>query len=273
MSSSEEALLHVNKGVLTPLDHRSNGSAVGGEDELWLELENRRLRALLARAEVKSAAQDASEELLRVVVEELHHRIKNVLATVGAITRQSLKSSRTNAEASEAITSRLLALGRVHDLLLRTNWDNVALPDLVTTATSSFASETGDLIVIEVDNIYVNAGAALPLAMLLNELCTNAVKYGALSVPAGRARITTTIEATGRLFQLTWTESGGPAVTPPVHVGFGTTLIERSFPSRLGTAARLHFEPEGVVCVVDVPLDTSEEPPKVIHERRQFERV
>ena len=273
MSSSEDAFVHVNPGGLAPLGHRPNGGVAGGEDDLWLELENRRLRALLARAEVKSAAQDASEELLRVIVEELHHRIKNVLATVGAITRQSLKSSRSNAEASEAITSRLMALGRVHDLLLRTNWDNVALPDLVTTATSSFAGETGGLIVIEVDNIYVNAGAALPLAMVLNELCTNAVKYGALSVPAGRARIITTIEETGRLFRLRWTESGGPTVTPPTHVGFGTTLIERSFPSRLGTAARLRFEAEGVVCEVDVPFDTGEDTPPKPRERRQLERA
>jgi two-component sensor histidine kinase len=90
--------------------------------------------------------------------------------------------------------------------------------------------------------------------MVLNELCTNAVKYGALSTPSGKVEITATVDEDRKRFRLKWAEKGGPVVQMPGHQGFGTRLIERSFASQLEGVARLTFEPSGVVCLLDIPL-------------------
>ena len=103
-------------------------------------------------------------------------------------------------------------------------------------------------------NIDVSPGAVLPLAMVLNELCTNAVKYGALSNTTGRVEITATVDEPQKMFRLRWVESGGPKVTMPTHRSFGTRLIEHSFVRQLNGEAELRFEPSGVVCVLDIPL-------------------
>ena len=103
-------------------------------------------------------------------------------------------------------------------------------------------------------NIDVSPGAVLPLAMVLNELCTNAVKYGALSTATGRIEITATVDNSQNMFRLKWAESGGPAVAMPTHRSFGTRLIEHSFMRQLQGEAQLTFEPSGVVCVLDIPL-------------------
>ncbi|MFZ3226920.1 MAG: sensor histidine kinase, partial [Xanthobacteraceae bacterium] len=94
----------------------------------------------------------------------------------------------------------------------------------------------------------------LPLAMVLNELCTNAVKYGALSNATGRVEITSTIDDSQKLFRLKWAESGGPTVAIPTRRSFGSRLIEHSFVRQLQGEAQLTFEPSGVVCVLDIPL-------------------
>ena len=103
-------------------------------------------------------------------------------------------------------------------------------------------------------NIDVSPGAVLPLAMVLNELCTNAVKYGALSNATGRVEITATVDDSQKLFRLKWAESGGPAVATPARRSFGSRLIEHSFVRQLDGEAELRFEPSGVVCVLDIPL-------------------
>ena len=107
---------------------------------------------------------------------------------------------------------------------------------------------------IQSSAIEVGAAAVLPLAMVLNELCTNAIKYGALSNANGRVDITTTLDESGNHFRLTWAESGGPAVRQPTRHGFGTRLIEHSFVSQLGGEAVLTFAPSEVVCILDIPI-------------------
>jgi two-component sensor histidine kinase len=153
-----------------------------------------------------------------------------------------------------AIESRLLALGRVHDLLLQTHWTSTPLAAILKTAIDPFDVGGGGRFFVQTSNIEVGSGAVLPLAMVLNELCTNAVKYGALSNATGRVEISSVIDESGRQFRLTWVEKGGPAVHTPARRGFGTRLIEHSFVSQLQGQARLAFEPSGVVCVLDIPL-------------------
>lgn len=223
------------------------------EDELRLEIENVDLRRLLAQAGINAAEQKVVERLQHVLVEELHHRVKNTLATVMAITSQSLRTADSLEHGRQAIENRLLALGRVHDLLLQTNWTSAKLAAILETAIAPFDTGGGRFLVQSSD-IEVSSGAVLPLAMVLNELCTNAVKYGALSNASGRVDITATVDESRTQFRLGWTESGGPTVQVPTHRSFGTRLIEHSFVSQLQGEARLAFEPSGVICVLDIPL-------------------
>ncbi|VFU10787.1 sensor histidine kinase [Methylocella tundrae] len=229
-------------------------SGMGSEEEMGLEAQNANLRSLLAQAGIDAAEHKVADRLQRILLDELHHRVKNTLAIVQAITNQSLRSAESLEQGREAIEARLAALGRVHDLLLRTSWDSVKLADLLKMATAPFDTLGAGQFFIQSTNIEVASGAALPLAMTLNELCTNAVKYGALSTPEGRVEITATVDERAKQFQLAWEEKGGPTVHAPTRRGFGTRLIERGFVGQLQGEARLTFAPGGVVCKLDVPL-------------------
>jgi two-component sensor histidine kinase len=224
------------------------------EDEVRLEVENVDLRRLLAQAGIDAAEQKVLDQLQRLVLEELHHRVKNTLATVMAITSQSLRTAKSLEDGRQAIEHRLMALGRVHDLLLQTNWTSARLAAIVKAATDPFDRESGGRFVVQSSNIDVSPGAVLPLAMVLNELCTNAVKYGALSNATGRVEITATVDESHKMFRLKWVESGGPPVDMPTHRSFGSRLIEHSFARQLDGEAELKFEASGVVCVLDIPL-------------------
>ena len=189
------------------------------EDELRLEVENVDLRRLLAQAGLDAADQKVAERLQRLVLEELHHRVQNTLAMVMAITSQSLRTAKNLNDGKEAIEHRLRALGRVHDLLLQSNWTSAKLAAIVKAATDPF--DRDNRFIVQSSNIDVSPGAVLPLAMVLNELCTNAVKYGALSNATGRVEITSTIDDSQKLFRLKWAESGGPTVAISLNVSSG----------------------------------------------------
>ena len=223
-------------------------------EEERLETENTNLRRLLAQAGLDAAEHKVAERLQRVLLEELHHRVKNTLATIQAIVSQSLRSAESIEQGRKAIESRVAALGRVHDLLLRTSWGSVKLANLLRTATEPFDTPGAGQFLVQSTNIDVGSAAALPLAMTLNEVCTNAVKHGALSSAEGCVKITTKIDKRAKQFRLTWAETGGPLVQKPTRRSFGMRLIEQSFVGQLQGAARVKFEPSGVVCKLDVPL-------------------
>ncbi|MFZ3361574.1 MAG: sensor histidine kinase [Xanthobacteraceae bacterium] len=220
--------------------------------ELRLDIENAELRQLLAQAGIDAAEQKVLEGLQRLLLEELHHRIKNVLATVMAIASQSLRNTDSVVQGREAIEHRLLALGRVHDLLLKTNWTSATLESIVRTGIDPF--NKGARFSVEIPDIDVSPSAVLPLAMILNELCTNAVKYGALSNAAGCVAISAVVNVSNERFGFTWTETGGPSVQIPTHQSFGTRLIEQGFVGELRGKAHLSFKSSGVVCNLDIPL-------------------
>jgi two-component sensor histidine kinase len=222
--------------------------------EVELQAENIGLRRLLAQAGIDALEHAVAERLQRLLLEELHHRVKNTLATVIAITSQSLRAAENIEDGQRAIESRLMALGRAHDLLLQSNWTAASLNAVVRAATEPYNTLGVGRFVIEGTNIEVGSGAVLPLSMALNELCTNAVKYGALSGPGGHVVISSTLDENAQRFKLIWAEKGGPPVQPPARRSFGTRLIEASLSNQLRGDARLRFEPAGVICELDVPL-------------------
>jgi two-component sensor histidine kinase len=225
---------------------------LASEKELRLDIENARLRQLLAQAGIDAAERELVEGFQRLLLEELHHRIKNLLATVMAITSQSLQNAVSVEHGREAIDHRLRALGRIHDLLSNVNWESASLSSIVQTAIEPFDKDSR--FSIQTPEIEVSPSAVLPLAMILNELCTNAVKYGALSNASGCVEISAVVDAPKERFVLRWAEIGGPPVRIPARQGFGTLLIEQDFVGELRGQAHLSFEPSGVVCKLDIPL-------------------
>jgi PAS domain S-box-containing protein len=196
---------------------------------------------------------EAAKRLQRLLLRELHHRVKNTLATVIAITSQSLRTAQNLEEGRLAVESRLVALGRAHDLLLQTNSTGAKLIYVICDAIEPFDSHDVQRFIVQDTDIDIGAGAVLPLTMSLNELCTNAVKYGALSNATGRIDITSQVDEKAQRFKLTWTEKGGPTVQEPTRRSFGTRLINR-LAEQLQGDARLRYEPAGMVYELDIPL-------------------
>ena len=190
----------------------------------------------------------------RLIVEELHHRIKNTLATVGAIASQSLRTARSIEHAKQAIEGRLFALGRAHDLLMQVSWANASLEHTVRGATEPYDTKEGDSrFKIDGPEIAITSNAVIALAMTLNELCTNTTKFGALSVGTGRVEIAWAIDDKAQRVRLTWTERGGPAVSAPSRRSFGTRMME-TLGQQLNGDVKLAYEPGGFVYWLDVPI-------------------
>jgi two-component sensor histidine kinase len=208
---------------------------------------------LLAQAGIDASENEAAKQLQRLLLEELHHRIKNTLATVIAITSQSLRSAESLEQGRIAVESRLFALGRAHDLLLEANWARAQLGTVIRAAIEPFDDPQSSRFSVREIALDIDAAAVLPLTMSLNELCTNAVKYGALSVPAGRIEIAPSVDEKAKRFKLSWTEMGGPVVQEPKRRGFGTRLINR-LADQLRGEARLKYDPSGIVYQLDLPL-------------------
>ena len=208
---------------------------------------------LLAKAGIDATENEAATRLQRLLLEELHHRVKNTLATVLAITSQSLRTADSLEQGRVAVESRLMALGRAHDLLLQANWSSAKLTEVIRAAIEPFDGREVRRFAVQDTAIEIGAGAVLPLTMSLNELCTNAVKYGALSDNAGRVGIASSVDGRARRIKLIWTESGGPLVREPTRHSFGTRLINR-LADQLHGEVRMKYQPAGLVCEIDVPL-------------------
>jgi two-component sensor histidine kinase len=210
-------------------------------------------RGLLAKAGIDAREREASDKLQKLILEELHHRIKNTLATVSAIASQSLRNVQGAENAQHAIEGRLLALGRAHDLLLQARWTSADLGKIVRGATEAFDNPDEPKFSIAGPDIQMTSSAVIAIAMTLNELCTNTTKFGALSVPEGRVEIGWTLDQQSQRLHLTWTEKNGPAVHTPERHSFGTRLIE-TLGKQLKGDVQLTYEPAGFVYAFDVPL-------------------
>src|SRR6202035_3830097 len=143
-------------------------------------------KTLLAQAGIEAEQRENAERLQKLILEELHHRIKNTLATVSAIASQSLRTATSIEHGQQAIEGRLIALGRAHDLLLQARWANADLANTIRGATEPYDNEGAGRFSIAGPDVKINSGAVIALAMTLNELCTNTTKFGALSAPSGR---------------------------------------------------------------------------------------
>lgn len=221
-------------------------------DSLKLALEQSGIdaTALLVQAGIEAAERDSAIILQNLIHAELHHRIKNTLATVGAITDQSLRNATSITDARSAIDGRFAALARAHELLTRASWENATIESTVRSAVQPF-DQGGDRFVISGEDTRISSSSVIAFAMTLNELCTNTTKFGALSLPLGQVRLCWRIED-ARL-RLEWAESGGPPVTEPTRKSFGTRMIT-SLGQQLKGQVELDYNPCGFVYRLDVPV-------------------
>ncbi|WP_262028962.1 PAS domain-containing sensor histidine kinase [Microvirga sp. Mcv34] len=196
-----------------------------------------------------------AEEHRELLINELNHRVKNTLATVQSIASQTLRNSDNPEAARTAMEARLLALSRAHDVLTRENWEGAGLIEIVRGAMAPYRHERENRLHMEGPDVRLSPRMALAIAMALQELATNAVKYGALSNSGGEVRVAWLVTQTSeKRLHLTWSESGGPTVAIPQKRGFGTRLIERSLAQDLNGEVQITFAPAGVICTVDAPI-------------------
>jgi PAS domain S-box-containing protein len=201
-----------------------------------------------------------TEEHQRLLINELNHRVKNTLAVVQGVAAQTFRGDAAKASAREAFDLRLAALAAAHDVLTEENWQAASLHQVIE-RTGLGCGADKQRVTVEGPDLRLRPRMAVSLAMALHELCTNAVKYGALSNESGTVAISWRVEGSegDRRLILDWREQGGPPVSPPARRGFGSRMIERALASELGGSAVLHFLPSGLLCTIDAPLPLPEE--------------
>ena len=201
-------------------------------------------------------------ERLRLMVNELNHRVKNTLATVQAIATLTLRSHERPARIRENLTARIVALSRAHDVLTDTQWSGADLHEIAALAGVPFESNGGaQRIRAHGPPVRLPPKTAIAVALAFHELATNAAKYGALSRPQGRISLTWRRDETelGPVLRIVWRESGGPPVKPPRRTGFGTRLIKRGLAADLSGSVDIDYRPEGLVCTIEARLAAAPE--------------
>lgn len=193
-----------------------------------------------------------AEEMQRLLLNELTHRVKNTLATIRSIAAQTLRSAEDLPSARAALDRRILAMAEAHDILTARSWVGADLGTIVARALSAFPATRARLLGEAVE---LPPRHALALSLTLHELATNAMKYGALSCPQGCVAVTW--ERRDGMLHLDWHESEGPVVTEPMQKGFGSRLLDILIRD-LGGAARLEFHPSGVRCRLSAKLPAAE---------------
>jgi two-component system, chemotaxis family, CheB/CheR fusion protein len=196
-----------------------------------------------------------TEEQLQLLLHELQHRVKNILATVTSLATRMARETRSVEAFHGAFLSRIAAMGRVHDLLAGDLASSPSLRALIEASLQPYLNVMETNVLLNGDEVRLDASTAASLGMVLHELVTNASKYGALSEPGRHIDVVWTQgDAGGQRLRLIWLERGGPAIQAPGPPGFGTNFVRRSVEYELQGTVELAFEPEGLRCTIEFPL-------------------
>jgi two-component sensor histidine kinase len=214
-----------------------------------------------------------AEEHVKFLMGEITHRSKNLLSVVQAIASQTARTVDTFEEFQKRFTQRLRGLAASHDLLVLQDWQGASLTDLVRDQLAPFTESGSGPVTTAGPDIMLRPEAAEAIGLALHELATNAVKYGALSVPGGHVTISWGFEDHGtepRQLLVSWAERGGPLVTPPSRKGFGHTMFERLVTKSLNGSVGIDFAPEGLTWKLSIPITNLVTEPIVIRHRSAF---
>lgn len=196
----------------------------------------------------------AAEEHQAMLLAELNHRVKNTLTTVLSLSTRTLRNSASLNDFQQTFEGRIRALAKTHDILAANNWAGAELETIVITALAPFR-ERGERMVVSGEKVILKASAALILAIMLHELTTNAVKYGALSSERGRIEVSWETDLRAKTLSIRWQERDGPKVGKPNRrKGFGMSLIERGMAHELRGNAAFDFRSAGLRCALEMPL-------------------
>jgi two-component sensor histidine kinase len=197
----------------------------------------------------------AAAERQKFLTEELQHRIKNTLTTVLAISQHSFRGQAYEG-ARASFSARIIALDRANEILTEASWQHAPARKTIESALAPHCTGEGRFS-LNGPEIGVKPQQALALALAVNELATNALKYGSLSVPAGKVDLTWSIEQDDGTptFVFKWQEHGGPPVSPPARQGFGTRVIKSMLASDFQGAVEVSYEPDGVICTLKTRVE------------------
>jgi two-component sensor histidine kinase len=243
--------LFVSRGINRQVSGLVAAARAIGEGEPVGEPAGRSLEEVAAIHDALAVASrelKTREDRQKVMINELNHRVKNTLATVQALARQTF--GKLEGAPVEMFTERLIALSAAHDLLTRSGWSKADLDELMRVCTRAH----GERIAYSGPPVSLDPHTAVALSMVFHELATNSAKYGALSAAAGRVSIDWRIDPETRVLTLVWVETGGPAVTAPSKPGFGTRLIDNSIRRELKGSPSFDFRLEGLVFEATLPL-------------------
>ena len=225
-----------------------------GETEIAETLRVSLLDIILRRANLVDRERRVAQESQLLLVAELNHRVKNILAVIRSLVGQSRQGAASLESFTTDLQARLQALSVAHDQLTQSHWKAAPLAALIAAEAQAW-TETGDArLVLDGPPVMIEARAYQTLALVLHEMMTNAAKYGALSVQGGRLAIAWSVEAERGLV-LTWTERDGPPVTPPSRRGFGSIVVEQTIPFELKGTALIEHAAEGVRASFTIPAE------------------
>jgi two-component sensor histidine kinase len=214
------------------------------------------LREANRRLEDEIQEHRRTEDALCFAIRELDHRVKNTLATVQAVADQTVRTSSTMSEFSEAFYGRIQAIARIHTALAGRRWEGLTLTELIELVVGPYRHHA-DSVAIECDGTFVSSELVRVLGMTLHELATNAAKYGALSTKEGRVAISSRLDSNGAdRLRICWSEHAGPLVHQPLRRGFGMKLIEEALAYEADAAVTLRFLAQGLRCEIQIPVAT-----------------
>jgi two-component sensor histidine kinase len=232
------------------LEHAGGVHAVVAHHEVTKRiLAEQERQALLAKAQ-------RTAERQHLLIRELHHRVKNTLATVQALLGATARSTNSVAEFYHSFGARLAALGRTHTLLTEDYWQTASVRDMLGNELEPYDDGSGHRIILTGPPVELSADLAVPTGMAIHELATNAATHGALSVPSGRIEVVWDVvrDEGKRKLSLEWTERSGPPVEPPKRKGFGSTLLERVLPAQCHAEVAFEFDRAGLRFRMRAPL-------------------
>ncbi len=234
-------------------NQRSERLLAGLTAQAAIALENSRLYRN-AQNEIEDRKQAQTQQSL--LIRELHHRVKNTLATVQAVVGATARSALSIDDFYQAFVGRIISLANTHSLLTEAVWQTASLRDIMEKELRPYNDVRGQRITLTGPAVELPSEAAVPIGMAIHELTTNAAKYGALSVSRGKVAVSWETEPAeeGTRLRLVWEESGGPEVTAPTRQGFGSRLLHRVLATQLNAKVDMDFRPEGLRVALDAVL-------------------
>lgn len=214
------------------------------------------LRRAIAERDERLEVASRIEKRQSLLVRELHHRVKNTLAAVQALVGATGRSTSSFDEFYRSFSNRIASLAKTHNLLTEDYWQTAPLREIAFNELKPFAESRVPRFMLIGPLVELAADLAVPIGMALHELTTNAIQYGALSVPVGSVQIKWDVVESdaGRRLHLEWREFGGPPVNEPQHQGFGSTLLERVLPMQCNAQVEVHYETIGLRFQMNAPL-------------------